>query len=172
MTLTLEILWTMLCPRYWCQHGQFMSLDYPWVVDVHGHGILVMWPFDLGTKDLSLGILVDPIVSKVLMPTWPVCACQLFMSSRCAWAWNFVSLTWHHDLDLGILVNFGLVTFQLWPWTMTLTLGFLWYYIDVSTADPRWLRQFSSALPCILPSPHSLKTIEGFFPFWKWGRGG
>ena len=83
MTLTLGSLWTILCLMCWCQCGQFVPVDYAWVVDVHGHGILVLWPW---------------------RHDWPWDSCEF----------------WSCDL---------------WPWrpTITLTLGFLWSYSDVST---------------------------------------
>ena len=67
------------------------------------------WFCDLCPRsyDLELGNLVDAAVSKVLMLTWPICACELPMKARCAWAWNF-----------------GPVTFNLGA--VTLTLGILW----------------------------------------------
>ena len=47
MTLTLGILWMLLCPRYWCQCDQFVHVDYPLGVDVHENGILVLWPLTM-----------------------------------------------------------------------------------------------------------------------------
>ncbi len=46
-TLNLEILWTLLCPGYWCPCGQFVPVNYAWGVDVHGHGVLVQCPLTL-----------------------------------------------------------------------------------------------------------------------------
>ena len=47
VTLTLGIWWALLCPRYWCQCGQSLSVDYPWGIGAHGLDILLLWPLTL-----------------------------------------------------------------------------------------------------------------------------
>ncbi len=47
--------------------------------------------------DIDLGNLVDAAVSKILMATWPMCACELSMRGRCAWVWNVGPVTFGHD---------------------------------------------------------------------------
>ncbi len=47
MTLTLGILWMLLCPRCWCQCGQLVHVDYLLGVDVHGHECFVLLPLTL-----------------------------------------------------------------------------------------------------------------------------
>ena len=42
MTLTLEFLWKLLCPRYWWQCGQSLPVNYPWRIGAYGH-FLVFW---------------------------------------------------------------------------------------------------------------------------------
>ena len=58
MTLTLGILRTLLCPKYWCQHCQFVFVDYPWGVVCKS---MEFWSWELWpwNHDLDLGILVD-----------------------------------------------------------------------------------------------------------------
>ena len=47
LILTLEILWQLLWPTYWCYIAQFRHVNYPWNVRVHGHIILPLWPLTL-----------------------------------------------------------------------------------------------------------------------------
>ena len=70
--------------------------------------------FNLGDMTLTMGI-VHAAVFKVLMPLWPDCVCGLPMRRRCAWAWNFVSVTY----DIG---------------DVTLTSGFMNVHAAVSKA--------------------------------------
>ena len=158
MTLTLEILCTLLCPRYWCQCGQFVPVDYPWGIDVYVHDIIVMspltldlwpWPWDSSGSTTVHGI--DASVASLCLWTTHVHQHGI----RVLWP-----LTLEPNLDLGILLDtpvsmvlmptwlvgvcglpmmdrcrwawtFGPVTFDLG--TVTLTLGFLWSYSDGST---------------------------------------
>ena len=63
VTLTLRFLWTLVCQMYRCHSSQFVLVDNPWRVDVHGHRILVLWPTDhrswwvVITSTLTLGLL-------------------------------------------------------------------------------------------------------------------
>ena len=88
MTLTLGILWTILCPRYWCQCDQFEPVDYPLGVDVHGHGILVLWP---------LTLLIWPCSCVFLMVMHPPLAGPLL-------TWSAVRvLGWKHRWRAGVI---------------------------------------------------------------------
>ena len=98
MTMTLGILWTLLCPRYCYQYGQFVSVDYPLMCMGMEFSPCDLWPWSC---DLDLGILVDPPVSMAMMLTWPICACGLCMSSRCARAWNFGPVAF----DIGVMTS-------------------------------------------------------------------
>ena len=58
----------------------------------------------------------------ILMPTWPICACELPMSGRCTWEWNFDPVT----LTLAIFWTLlrprywcqlmPSLALWLWPW--------------------------------------------------------
>ena len=98
MTLTLGILWALLCPSYWCECGQFVPVDYPWGVDVHRHGILALWPSTLKLWPWpwkSCGHCCVQCINANA-PMRPICACGLPMRGRCAWAWILV--LWPFDL--------------------------------------------------------------------------
>ena len=56
--LTLGFLWMLLCPRYWCQCGQFVPVDCPWRLDADGHDILCLGP---STSLCMLLVVIHPL---------------------------------------------------------------------------------------------------------------
>ena len=113
--MTWGICWTSCVPRYWYQCGHSVSgslgVNHSRLkmrMDVHEHGMLVLWPLTLEPWPWP-GFLVDAPVLMVLMPIWPVWICGILVRDRCVFVWNFGPVTF----DLG---------------AMSLTLGFLWSY--------------------------------------------
>ena len=136
MTLTLGILWMLLCPRYWCQCDQFVHVDYPLGVDVHGHVILVLWPLALVIWPwacLFLMVMDPPLVWPLLTSFQQFSSsnvkftlCIISSSAETRWPhyfcalknwfeWQFLSSSWSLAavLDLGMIPCTEINTFNL-----------------------------------------------------------
>ena len=113
-----KFLWMQLRPENWSYLTRIGCVDYPWGVDVHGLGILVLWPLTL-----------------VRWP-WPLDPCGCCVQGINANV-AILSLCTTHEGLMHMDVTFCSDDLG------DMTLCFWWRWIH-HLRGPRWLGQFSS----------------------------